>query len=155
LIAPLYRGRSAIELLASLRGQDITVGRELVHAYWKGRSSSESFESDWRKALRDGVVAATAAKAKDVQFVTDWRSQAGFTEILSAQLSPRRDYMVELVFRPDPTVWDGRYANNAWLQELPRPLTRMTWENVALVSQDTAHRLRAQSGDVIEVILPS
>src|SRR5262249_48352190 len=128
LIAPLYRGRSAIELLASLRGQDVTIGREIVRALWKHRDPSENFESRWRKALRDGVVAETAASSKAVQFVTDWRARAGSSGSPSDSATPK-ERSLELVFRPDATVWDGRYANSAWLQELPKPLTRMTWEN--------------------------
>ena len=58
---------------------------------------------------------------------------------------------LEVVFRPDPSVWDGRFANNAWLQELPKSLTKLTWDNAALLSPATADRLKLVSGDMVEV----
>ena len=51
---------------------------------------------------------------------------------------------VEIVFRPDPSVYDGRFANNGWLQELPKPITRLTWDNAALLSPATAARLKGR-----------
>jgi molybdopterin-containing oxidoreductase family iron-sulfur binding subunit len=69
-----------------------------------------------------------------------------------AQAQPRPTVQgLEVVFRPDPTVHDGRFANNAWLQELPKSLTKLTWDNAALVSPSTAERLRLISGDVVEL----
>src|SRR5436190_19109459 len=56
---------------------------------------------------------------------------------------------LELVFRADPTIFDGRFSNNAWLQELPKPLTKIVWDNVALLSPDTANRLNLSNEDVI------
>src|SRR6185295_8925821 len=58
-----------------------------------------------------------------------------------------------LLFRPDPTIWDGRYANNGWLQELPKPLTKLTWDNAAMVAPSTAQKLGLQTEDVVELTL--
>jgi Fe-S-cluster-containing dehydrogenase component len=58
---------------------------------------------------------------------------------------------LEIVFRPDPTIWDGRFANNGWLQELPKPLTKLTWDNAAHLSPATAERLGLRSRDVVEI----
>ena len=58
---------------------------------------------------------------------------------------------MEINFRPDPTIWDGRFANNGWLQELPKPLTKLTWENAALLSPITADALGLTNGDVVEL----
>jgi molybdopterin-containing oxidoreductase family iron-sulfur binding subunit len=58
---------------------------------------------------------------------------------------------VEIVFRPDPTVYDGRFANNGWLQELPKPITKLVWDNAALVSPATAERLNVANEDIIEI----
>ena len=64
---------------------------------------------------------------------------------------PRPAEGLEVVFRPDPSVHDGRFANNAWLQELPKSLTKLTWDNAALIAPGTASRLNLVSGDVVEL----
>jgi anaerobic selenocysteine-containing dehydrogenase len=58
---------------------------------------------------------------------------------------------IEITFRPDPTVWDGRFANNGWLQELAKPVTKLTWDNAALVSPATAQEHSLVNGDVVEL----
>src|SRR5438270_198522 len=62
-----------------------------------------------------------------------------------------RDEGLELVFKPDPGVWDGRFANNGWLQELPKPMTRLTWDNAAIIGPATAQKLNLQNDDVVEL----
>ena len=65
------------------------------------------------------------------------------------EISPATDSVgdgLEINFRPDPTVWDGRFANNGWLQELPKPLTKLTWENAALINPVTAGRWAGRRG---------
>ncbi len=95
------------------------------------------FESWWRKCLHDGFVPNTALPAKTVTLKSDW---AGALSQMNADGTPAlRGY--EIVFRADPTIYDGRFANNGWLQELPKPLTKLTWDNVALVSPITARKL--------------
>ncbi len=71
--------------------------------------------------------------------------------IPAAAAPPTGPADLELVFKPDPSVWDGRYANNSWLQELPRPVTKLTWDNAALVNPSTAARLRLRNMDVVEI----
>ncbi|AMV40892.1 TAT-variant-translocated molybdopterin oxidoreductase [Planctomyces sp. SH-PL62] len=145
LIEPLYQGRSASDVLAALLGEVGVPGQELVRSYWRTRLPAETFEQTWRKALRDGVVdlpapaekaaeTPTAAKLDKVQ----WPGPA----VLAAD-------ELEIVFRPDPTIWDGRYANNGWLQELPKPLTTLTWDNAALVSPALAKRLGLEDQQVV------
>ena len=58
---------------------------------------------------------------------------------------------LEIIFRPDPTIWDGRFANNGWLQELPKPLTKITWDPTAWVSPQLAERRACDDGDIIEL----
>ncbi len=91
------------------------------------------FEMFWRKALHDGLIANTALPQRTVSVNAAFLAQAQ-----SAQ-QPASD--LDIVFRPDPTIHDGQFANNGWLQELPKPLTHITWDNVALVSPATAARL--------------
>src|SRR5262249_10563687 len=73
------------------------------------------------------------------------------TETLSFQ--PPIQSGIELAFRPDPTIWDGRFANNGWLQELPKPITKLTWDNAAQVSPKTAEQLGVENEDVVELEL--
>jgi molybdopterin-containing oxidoreductase family iron-sulfur binding subunit len=146
LIAPLYGGRSAIELLAAVLKHPDHSGYEIVRATWRGAKSAEQFETDWRTALHDGVVAGTEASPKRVAL------KAGWAEALATQ--DRQDGGaggLEVVFRPDPTIWDGRFANNGWLQELPKPLTKLTWDNAALIGPATAERLGLSTGDLVEL----
>jgi MoCo/4Fe-4S cofactor protein with predicted Tat translocation signal len=97
--------------------------------------TTPDFESWWRKCLHDGFVPSTALPIKTVAVKSDWASA------LSANTQPSSPNTLEVVFRSDPTVYDGRFANNGWLQELPKPLTKITWDNVAMISANTAQRL--------------
>jgi Fe-S-cluster-containing dehydrogenase component len=131
LIAPLYGGKTAVEVLALLLGEPGRTGLELVRDYWRRQGLPGDFESNWRTALRKGVVAGTERKPKAVTpKVKDVATHAA-----------GQGQGLELVFRPDPALWDGRFANNAWLQELPRPITRLTWDNAALISPALAKKL--------------
>jgi MoCo/4Fe-4S cofactor protein with predicted Tat translocation signal len=142
LIAPLYGGKSEVDFLAVLNGQSSKSSHDLVHDYWQAqRSSVARFDSYWEKTLRDGVVADTALPPKQVSLKPGIGSEA-----LAA--TPQG---LEIVFRPDRTIWDGRFANNGWLQELPKPLTRLTWDSVAMLSPKTAERLGIRGEDAVEL----
>ncbi|HWT81555.1 MAG TPA: molybdopterin oxidoreductase, partial [Candidatus Methylomirabilis sp.] len=132
LIAPLYGGKTAHELMAALMGASDKSGYEIIREYWRDKSQAKNFELFWRTALHDGVVAGTALPAKSLAL------KKGIGEPENRRTG---EAALEIVFRPDPTVWDGRFANNGWLQELPKPLTRLTWDNAVLVSPATAQRL--------------
>ncbi len=146
LIAPLYGGKSAYELVATLAGQPGQSGYDLVRNYWKTRSEAKDFESFWRRAVHDGVIAGTALPQRKVTL----NSQAFFPALYSVVgLSPAEG--LEIVLRPDATIYDGRFANNGWLQELPKPLTKLTWDNPCLLSPATAQRLGVTNEDVVEI----
>jgi molybdopterin-containing oxidoreductase family iron-sulfur binding subunit len=212
LIAPLYGGRTAHELVALFSTQQDRTGYDLLRAYWQGHMKSGGqaagagqttgttttspaaatpgqpaatpspaagsavraparnnqnsgtpttatqspsaatqspaaastgpaaaaapvdFEKFWRKAVHDGLVPNTALPAKTVALKGDWANQ------LSAMPAPSGGDQLEIVFRTDTNVYDGRFANNGWLQELPRPLTKITWDNALLMSPTTANR---------------
>jgi MoCo/4Fe-4S cofactor protein with predicted Tat translocation signal len=142
LIAPLYSGKSAYELIAALRGHPGLSGYDIVRDYWRGHFSEADFEQRWQRALNDGFVAGTALPSKMVPLQTS-------LDALRPEASS--DDGVEIAFRPDPTIWDGRFANNAWLQELPKPLTKLTWDNAAILSPATAGRRNLTNGDVVEM----
>ncbi len=143
LIAPLYGGRTPVELLAAFTGDGGNSMHDLVRARWQQLRPGGDFEAFWQQALHDGVVPDTAAPVHAVQVRGDW--DPGPTA------PPAEPSGLELVFRPDPYVLDGQFTNNGWLLELPRPLTKLTWDNVALVAPATAERLGVASGDVVEL----
>ena len=106
--------------------------------------AAATFEKNWRRWLHDGFIAGTAfasAPATQVAQAAPAAPAAPATPIPG----------VELNFRRDPTIYDGRFANNGWLQELPKPVTKLTWDNAALISPATAERLGLENGDIIQV----
>ena len=141
LIAPLYATRTAHEMLAIFSATPEKTPYDLVREYWiktTGLGSEEGeatpeFETAWRRWLHDGVVPDTALAAKSVTLqaaaaTAATRGAAGATGF-------------DIQFRPDPSVLDGRFANNGWLQELPKPVTKLTWDNAVFVSPKTAAAL--------------
>ena len=143
LIAPLYSGsKSAHEVLAAMNGIPDAKSYDIVRSYWQSQNQSSDFESFWQKALHDGVVQNSSAPQQNVTARTD------FVATIPAL---NKDSGLELLFRPDPSLYDGRFANNGWLQELPRPLTKITWDNPALIGPATAKKLGLQNEDVVEL----
>ncbi|MBM3775638.1 MAG: 4Fe-4S dicluster domain-containing protein, partial [Acidobacteria bacterium] len=141
LIAPLYAGRTAYELMAAMAGQPQETF-DIVRSYWKAQVQVPDFEAWWRQALHDGIVPGTQARPRPVALRGDWA--AGFP-------APAAESGLELVFRADPSVYDGRFANNGWLQECPKPLTKITWGNAVLISPRTAEELGLRSEDGVEL----
>jgi MoCo/4Fe-4S cofactor protein with predicted Tat translocation signal len=142
LIAPLYGGKSEIDFLALLNGQAGKPAHDIVRESWQAQQAGvQHFDAFWEKSLRDGVVADTAFPPKQVSL----KSGIGSASPAASQQG------LEIIFRPDPTIWDGRFANNGWLQELPKPLTKLTWDSVAMLSPKTAQRLGLKSEDAVEL----
>ena len=144
LISPLYDGKSAHELVAVLAGEEEVTGHGIIRSYWQKQRPGGDFENFWQKSLNDGVVEGTALPAKPVKAQAGLRPPAGKTAA-----APNGN--LEIVLRPDPNVWDGSFCNNSWLQELPRPLTKLTWDDAALLSPATAIKLRVTNGDVVKL----
>src|SRR5258705_571634 len=190
LIAPLYGGKSAHEVMSALSSSGERSGYDLVRATWSrlaappgaasagpvlapapappatraaapaapptvtpaggaaapaaraaaptaapgaANEAAAAFEREWRKWLHDGIVANTAFAPKSVALQAN----------VASQVAPRNPAQaLEVVFRGDPTVHDGRFANNAWLQETPKSLTKLTWDNAVLIASGTDDRLR-------------
>ncbi len=153
LIAPLYGGKSAHELLAAMSDRPERSGYDIVREHWQRErgggkpvgtatgsptvAASPEFDQAWRRWLHDGIVPGTKLAAKSVTM----RSEG------IARLTPAANRAapngVEVCFRNDPSILDGRFANNGWLQELPKPITRLTWDNAVFVSPAMADRLKA------------
>lgn len=142
LIDPIYGGKSHIEVVAALLGIEKS-GMELVRENWKKKISGD-FDAAWTKALRDGVVAGASLSTvtPSLQSSQNWRASS---------LPPKGKGSVSVFFRPDPTIWDGRFANNGWLQELPKPLTKLTWDNAVHLSPGLAAQLGISNRDLVEV----
>ncbi len=143
LIQPLYGGRSAMQLLQSFTDQPEKTPYEIVKGYWNGQHPGADFEAWWRRAVHDGIVPNTALPVKTLTV----RGEALSARARAKQLGGK----LEVIFRPDPTIYDGRFANNGWLQELPKPITKLTWDNAAFISPATAHRLGVQKGDMLKL----
>jgi molybdopterin-containing oxidoreductase family iron-sulfur binding subunit len=143
LIQPLYGGRSAYQILQTVAGSADAPAYQIVKGHWAAEHKGGDFEAWWRLAVHDGVVAGSALPAKQVEI---------HGEAISANM--RRKHMggkMEVHFRPDPTIYDGRFANNGWLQELPKPITKLTWDNAAIISPGDAHRLGVENGSMLEL----
>jgi MoCo/4Fe-4S cofactor protein with predicted Tat translocation signal len=151
LIAPLYGGRSVHEVMAAFSEGGIRSSYDVVRSFWMtnatptaegAATATSSFDQSWRKWLHDGIVPNTAFAPKAV---------AVQANLPAATAVAGNSGELEVVFRPDPSVYDGRFANNTWLQELPKSLTKLTWDNAALISPETARRLIVVSGDIVEL----
>ncbi len=143
LIQPLYAGRSALAVLQMFTDSPQSSDYDVVKSYWASQHTGGDFEAWWRKAVHDGVVPNTAAAAKTPAI----HGAALATPAQARRLAGK----FEVIFRPDPTIYDGRFANNSWLQELPKPITKLTWDNAAIVGPGTAHRLNVETGDMLEL----
>ena len=141
LIMPLYDSRTPYELLDALVYEQTTRSAyDIVRHQWQEGQPIESSEKTWRKMIHDGMAPSIAANEETP---TNWGSVDRSVGSSGGTL--------EIVFKPDPTVWDGRFSNNGWLQELPKPISKLTWDNAALVSPKLALHYGLQNNDVAEL----
>ncbi len=140
LIEPLYGGKSPIEVLALIAGEAITSGEQIVERTWKEEFQIAD-ENKWRKLLADGILANSAAKPlNDVKIQkVDYPAPAGASKGMT------------LRFQADPRTFDGRFANNGWLQETPDPLTKLVWDNAVVLSKHDADQLGLVVGDMVRL----
>ena len=188
LIAPLYEGRSAYEVLGTFTTQSDRRTLDVVKDYWSRahgggvggwtlrRADGEPFRNTdafWRQAVHDGFIAGTALAAPGAALsggtsepqapspgppspgppspeprASSPEPRAPSPEPRASSPEPRAPSL-EIIFRPDPTVWDGRFANNGWLQELPKPLTKVTWDTTAWIAPRLAEERSLRNGDII------
>src|SRR5579862_4287384 len=144
LIAPLYNGKSPLEFVSLLSGQADATGYDLTRTYWQKQHTGADFEQFWRKSLHDGWIEGTTFAPKSVSA----KSAAAPSES-----KPSDPNSIELNIRRDPTIYDGQFANNGWLQELPKPMTKLTWDNAILIGPKMADRLGIKTEDVVELEL--
>ena len=144
LIAPLYAGRSALEFVGLLSGQSEATGYDLVRSYWQKQHIGADFEAFWRKSLHDGWIAGTDFQLKQITARAVNEDDSLYTLV---------EVPIELNIRRDPTIYDGQFSNNGWLQELPKPMTKLTWDNAVLIGPKMAERLQIKVEDVVELDL--
>ncbi|MBW3636604.1 MAG: TAT-variant-translocated molybdopterin oxidoreductase, partial [Armatimonadetes bacterium] len=134
LVRPLYEAaRSPVEMLSVFAGNPNLSAYDAVRGYWltrRGGVENMAFDRFWQRTLHEGFIPGTAAPAVGATLAP------GFAAALPAPT--RGGGGLEVSIRPDPTIWDGRFANNAWLQECPKPVSKITWDNAFFVSPDTA-----------------
>ncbi|HEY0785092.1 MAG TPA: TAT-variant-translocated molybdopterin oxidoreductase [Acidobacteriaceae bacterium] len=146
MIAPLYEGKQPHHILQAMLEEPLLSAYDAVRGTWP-QFGGAAGDAAWRKALHDGFLANTAFAAKSVSArpVSTAFAQAGKPSASS----------VTVVFRADYGVYDGRYANIAWMQEIPRPVTNLSWDNAAMVSHRTLDALQLEEGDLIEITVPA
>lgn len=112
-----------------------------------GATAVSDFEREWNTVLRAGFIPNSALAERQVNV------QLEFLARLNKATSVNRPdgQTLEIIFEPDPSIWDGRFANNAWLQELPKPITKLVWDNAALISPSTAQQLDVANNDLVEL----
>ena len=145
MIDPLYGGHSAHEILQSLLDNPDVSPYDAVRSTWSAQTANapggEDPDFGWRKLLHDGFLANSAFTP----------AGGGAKTVIPAPPPQLAADSLEVVFRPDPHVYDGRYANVGWLQEIPRPITNLSWDNAALMSYATLEKLGVSEQDVIEI----
>ncbi len=144
LIEPLYGGKTAHELITILAGQSGLTGHDLVQQYWQKQHTGADFETFWRKSLHEGWIAGTTFGSKTVAL-----KSGGIGDSQSSANAASGTY--EINFRRDPSIYDGRFSNNGWLQELPKPLTKLTWDNPIMIGPVMADRMKLTFKDVVEL----
>ncbi len=147
LILPIARkgseSKSPVELITTMLGEDATDGYTIVRQTFAQFLPTVGFEGAWRKSLHEGLVEGSAlAVLKDRPKTAD-----NFQPTLAETVD------FELTFHADAKVYDGRFADNGWLQELPGPLTKLTWDNAALINIADARELGVKQGDLITITL--
>jgi MoCo/4Fe-4S cofactor protein with predicted Tat translocation signal len=144
MIDPLYGGHSEHEIIQSMLDNPDRSPYDAVRATWLGDANAPLAKGDaefnWRKALHDGWIENTAFQPKNVTPKVQ----------LGAASSPAANG-VEVAFRPDSNVYDGRYANVGWMQEIPRPITNLSWDNAAQMSYATLEKFGLAENDAVEI----
>jgi molybdopterin-containing oxidoreductase family iron-sulfur binding subunit len=141
LIEPIYGGKTFHDVMNVLLNRGDRSSHDTVRGYWRARHNTPDFDDYWHISLHDGVIAGTALPEKTAP---------------PAKIpppSPAQSQGLEVVFRPDPTIGDGAFSNNSWLQELPKQQNTMTWDNAVWVSPKTAQTLHVETGDIVQLTL--
>ncbi len=158
MIDPLYGGRTAHHVFQTLLSEPMVSPYDAVRETWKPVIKGD-FETGWRKALHDGWIEGTAYRLDIVSGIEEMAKsleEAKSKNLLPAGWpsnvpAPTPKDSIEIIFRPDPNIYDGRWNNVGWLQELPKPVTSLSWDNAAIVSGATLSKLSLEEDDIVEI----
>ncbi len=145
MIDPLYGGKSAHDVFQTLLNEPLKSAYDAVRETWQPTIKGD-FEAGWRAALHQGWIDDTAF---------DNKTSTSFVAIKGQVPAPAPKDAVEIIFRPDPNVYDGRWSNVGWLQELPKPVTNLSWDNAAIVSGATLTKNGWEEDDIVEITVGS
>ncbi len=154
LILPLFGGRTPVEVLGLMAAGQARSGYDMVRETWTPILGEAGFDTKWNRVLHDGLHAGSELPEVVPALTGDALAELGRLRAAGASASQAAAGSpgdLEVVFLPSPWLHDGRFANDGWLQELPDPLTKLTWDNPALVSPTTAETLGLASGDLVRV----
>jgi molybdopterin-containing oxidoreductase family iron-sulfur binding subunit len=145
LIEPLYGGRSQWEIMDVVLGNRNRGGLEILREYWMKQYPAKDFEQWWMKTLQDGYAQDSALASRTAPPL---RAEVFGSPAAPSTQAAKGEY--EVLFQPDPCTWDGQFANNGWMQELPKPFTKLVWDNAVLVSVSTAAKLGGKGGSLVD-----
>jgi Fe-S-cluster-containing dehydrogenase component len=148
LIVPLYRTRSTHEFLSTFLGNPTRSNYDLVREFWTGQYKGKDFESFWEQSVREGIVPNSATVP-----LAGLKAQPLPSGTIPPAGTPSAPDNLDVMFRPDPSLYDGSLANNAWLLELPQQMTHLTWDNAVLISPKTSRDLQAYDDDLVDLIV--
>ena len=140
LIEPLYGGRTAHDFIQGMLDDPTVSAYTAVKQTWAAQLGKGDADLNWRKALHSGWIEGTA-----------FDKPASLKAGAAAVPTPAAKDAFEIIFRPDPNIYDGRYSNVGWLQELPKPVTSLAWDNAALISGATLTKLGVEEDDIVEI----
>ena len=143
LIRPLFSGKSSAEILSLMTEESPRDGLALLQSFWRKQLPGD-FDRAWHDALVHGSIPHTTFATVAVKTVATPPQSPPAAALPSSNT-------LDLIFRPDPTVWDGSLGNNPWLQELPKPLTKLVWENIIAISAALAQAQKIATGDEVEI----
>jgi MoCo/4Fe-4S cofactor protein with predicted Tat translocation signal len=147
LILPLFGGRTPVEVLGLMAGGQDRPGYDVVRETWKPILGEAELDKKWNRVLHDGLLSGSEL----LEVVPDFTGKPLAELAGSGQAAGGSSSGLEVVFVPSSSLHDGRFANDGWLQELPDPLTKLTWDNPALVSPKTAESLGLASEDWVRL----
>lgn len=144
-ILPLFNGISNIELLGIILKGELEKGYNLVQNTWKNILFTD-FDNSWNKTLHDGIYSKKINAPQNLS-VNDNR----LNNYLVANPPSNNNNKIELVLKPSASTFDGSFANNGWMQEMPNPVSKLTWDNAAQMSYHTAKALGVKNEDVVKI----
>jgi MoCo/4Fe-4S cofactor protein with predicted Tat translocation signal len=151
MILPLFGGLSDAEIMNALLGRPKVEGPELIQETFRATKPPGDFQTAWSKFLHDGFAAHVALRDRPATF--NGGAASGSAKQLWASMPPPTAESPEIVFVRSYAMDDGRYSNNGWLQEMPDPITKLTWDNGAMMSFDFAKSLGVATGDLVQIAI--